>query len=141
MSACPLCQELGGELVWQDELCRVVLPDEPQHPGLVRVIAQEHVREMTDLGAAQRDRLMDLVWTVEAVVRSVMQADKVNLASLGNVVAHVHWHVVPRYQDDAHFPATIWSPATQSVTPARMAQWQDRARGLAATLRTHLTET
>jgi diadenosine tetraphosphate (Ap4A) HIT family hydrolase len=38
----------------------------------------------------------------------VLHPDKINLASFGNVVPHLHWHVIPRFEDDAHFPAPIW---------------------------------
>ncbi len=64
---------------------------------------------MTDLPAHERRHLMNLVFAVEAAVRRVALPDKVNLASLGNVVPHLHWHVVPRWNDDSHFPAPIWA--------------------------------
>ena len=46
---------------------------------------------------------------VEAAVREIVQPDKINLASLGNVVPHLHWHVIPRWQDDVNFPDVIWA--------------------------------
>jgi diadenosine tetraphosphate (Ap4A) HIT family hydrolase len=46
-------------------------------------------------------------------VRNIFEPQKVNVASLGNVVPHLHWHVIPRFVDDAHFPAPVWA------TPAR----------------------
>lgn len=65
--------------------------------------------EMTDLSAPERARLMNAVFATEAVLREVLAPDKVNLASLGNVVPHLHWHVIPRYRDDPHFPSPIWA--------------------------------
>jgi diadenosine tetraphosphate (Ap4A) HIT family hydrolase len=64
---------------------------------------------MTDLSTSERQQLMTVVFAVEQVVRSVMQPKKINLASLGNVVPHLHWHVIARYTDDPHFPNAIWS--------------------------------
>jgi diadenosine tetraphosphate (Ap4A) HIT family hydrolase len=90
---------------------RVVWPDEPGHPGLLRVIGSPHVAEMTDLQDDERSRLMHAVWTVELAMRQVLTPDKINLASLGNMVPHLHWHVVPRWRGDRQFPASIWSPA------------------------------
>jgi diadenosine tetraphosphate (Ap4A) HIT family hydrolase len=52
---------------------------------------------------------MGVVFAVEAAVREVLNPDKVNLASLGNVVPHLHWHVVPRFADDRHFPDAVWA--------------------------------
>jgi diadenosine tetraphosphate (Ap4A) HIT family hydrolase len=106
---------------------RVVWPDEPGQPGLLRVIAGSHVAEMTDLRADDRSRLMDAVWTVESVMRKVLAPDKINLASLGNVVPHLHWHVVPRWRGDRQFPASIWS-AVQSGREASSLEIDQRVR-------------
>jgi diadenosine tetraphosphate (Ap4A) HIT family hydrolase len=57
--------------------------------------------------------LMDVVFATERALRRIMQPDKINLASLGNVVPHLHWHVIPRWRDDSHFPAPIWAAATR----------------------------
>lgn len=102
---CVFCREDGGELLWKDERLRVVLASgETDYPGFCRVIWQAHVAEFTDLAPADRSHLMLVVAAVERAVRRVMQPDKVNLASLGNQVPHVHWHVIPRFSNDAHFP-------------------------------------
>ena len=106
---CPLCSRRGGEVLWQDEFCRVVLADEANYPGFCRVILNAHVKEMTELDAAARTRLMDVVYAVELSLRELLQPDKINLASLGNVVPHLHWHVIPRFLDDAHFPDAVWA--------------------------------
>jgi diadenosine tetraphosphate (Ap4A) HIT family hydrolase len=107
--SCPLCDTPGGALLWQDDFCRVVRADEPDYPGFLRVILNAHVKEMTDLSAADQQDLMRVVLATEAALREVMAPDKVNLASLGNVVPHLHWHVIPRFADDPHFPNPVWS--------------------------------
>ena len=106
---CPLCSRGGGEVLWQDAFCRVVLADEADYPGFCRVILNAHVKEMTELDAAARTQLMDVVYAVELSLRELLQPDKINLASLGNVVPHLHWHVIPRFLDDAHFPDAVWA--------------------------------
>lgn len=108
---CELCAAIGGELLWQDALCRVVLVGDAHYPGLCRVILNRHVKEMSDLAADQRARLMQVVFALEQGVREVLQPDKVNLASLGNMTPHMHWHVIPRFVDDRHFPQSIWGEA------------------------------
>ena len=106
--SCPLCDAPGGTLLWQDEFCRVVRADEPDYPGFLRVILNAHVKEMTDLPAADQQALMRVVFAAEAALRGVMAPAKINLASLGNVVPHLHWHVIPRFADDPHFPNPVW---------------------------------
>ena len=105
---CPLCETPGGTVLWQDGFCRVVWVDEPDYPGFLRVILNRHVREMTDLVPEERSRLMMMVCKAEQAVRDVMRPDKINLASLGNVVPHLHWHVIPRFTEDPHFPNPVW---------------------------------
>ena len=97
--ACELCEMSGGELIQQGELFRVVLVDDANYPGFCRVIWRDHVKEITDLNELDRMLMMDVMWQVEQVVREVMQPEKINLASLGNMVPHLHWHVIPRYTE------------------------------------------
>jgi len=63
---------------------------------------------MTDLGDDDREHCMNVVFTVESVIRKTLNPAKINLATLGNMVAHVHWHVIPRFADDPHFPQPVW---------------------------------
>ena len=117
MASCELCDSAGETVLWQNELCRVVLVDEPGYPGFCRVILNRHVSEMTDLDNATRLRLMQVVFAVEQALRELMRPAKINLASLGNMVTHLHWHVIPRFADDAHFPASVWSEARRAGAP------------------------
>lgn len=133
---CEFCGSPGGAVLWQNDLCRVVRVDEPDYPGFCRVILKRHAREMTDLDSAERDALMAVVYAVESAVRETMQPDKMNIASLGNMTPHVHWHVVPRFRDDRHFPAPIWAaPQREATVPAeRTTRAADVAAALIARL-------
>ncbi|TSA13486.1 MAG: HIT family protein [Betaproteobacteria bacterium] len=104
-------------MLWQDELCRVVLVDDRDYPGFCRVILNRHVREMTDLDAASRRELMRVVFAAEQTLRQLLQPAKINLASLGNAVAHVHWHVIARFADDKHFPGSVWGEVRRPGAP------------------------
>jgi diadenosine tetraphosphate (Ap4A) HIT family hydrolase len=111
---CELC-ELQAEPVWRGDKLSVILVDDPAYPGFCRVIWNEHVKEMSDLASADRLLLNDAVWHVELALREVMAPGKINVASLGNVVPHLHWHVIPRYADDAHFPNPVWTAAVRQT--------------------------
>jgi diadenosine tetraphosphate (Ap4A) HIT family hydrolase len=106
---CLLCQQEGGIVIWTDTTYRVIDAQDATYPGLTRVIFNHHVAEMTDLPHDERQHMMSIVCTVEAVVRQQLKPHKVNLASLGNYVQHLHWHVIPRWSDDATFPDAIWT--------------------------------
>jgi diadenosine tetraphosphate (Ap4A) HIT family hydrolase len=113
-STCELCTQDGGEVVFRNSSLRVVIVDDGDYPGFCRVIWNSHCKEMTDLSATQRAELMSAVFVVESAVRKVMQPVKINLASLGNMTPHLHWHVIPRYADDKHFPSPIWAAAQRA---------------------------
>jgi diadenosine tetraphosphate (Ap4A) HIT family hydrolase len=135
--SCEFCASPGGPVLWQNDLCRVVRVDEPDYPGFVRVILKRHAREMGDLSAEEREALMAVVFAVEAAVRETMQPDKMNLASLGNMTPHVHWHVVPRFADDRHFPNPIWAAPKRERGPSN-AERERRAANLAAAIASRL---
>lgn len=134
--ACDLCDTPGGQLLWQDDRVRVVYVDEPGFAGYCRVVWQTHMAEMTDLDEAARAHCMQVVFMVEAALRERLKPDKINLASLGNLTPHVHWHVIPRYRDDSHFPQAIWGArqrALRESSPGNLAKLL--AADLAARLR------
>ena len=136
VTPCEFCSSPGGAVLWQNELCRVVRVDEPDYPGFCRVILKRHAREVTDLDEAERDGLMAVVYAVEAAIRETMRPDKMNLASLGNMTPHVHWHLVPRFRDDRHFPTPIWGAVQrEAVVPPERGQ---RAAGIAAAIAARL---
>ena len=119
VAGCELCEQVGGELIWQNEQVRVILVNDPLFTGFTRVIWQEHAAEMTDLTPEQRSQLMRTVCLVEQIQRDVLKPTKVNLASLGNMVAHVHWHVIPRFEDDACFPNPVWALTPEQAKTAK----------------------
>ena len=120
--SCELCLLPGGEVIYRDDNYRIVLVEDERYPGFCRVIWNAHVKEMTDLSTAERAILIAAVWQVEEVVREVMQPDKINVASLGNMTPHVHWHVIPRYENDAHFPNPIWGEIKRTPSSADLAK-------------------
>lgn len=63
---------------------------------------------MTDLPPVDQRHLMHIVFAVEQALRELLKPDKINLASLGNMTPHLHWHVIPRFHDDRHFPNPVW---------------------------------
>lgn len=116
--SCELCATTGETLLWSGKNCRVILVDDTDFPGFCRVIWNDHIKEMTDLPTQMREEIMQTVFAVESAVREVMQPEKINLASLGNMTPHLHWHVIPRFASDKCFPNPIWSaPVRTSHLP------------------------
>ncbi|MSR09169.1 MAG: HIT family protein [Gammaproteobacteria bacterium] len=114
---CPLCATQDPPPIWRDARLRVVSAGDPDYPGYLRVIWQAHVAEMSDLVAAEREHLLLVVLAVERALRATLHPAKINLASLGNQVPHLHWHVIPRFADDPHFPDPVWAARRRGATP------------------------
>ncbi|MGI4844069.1 MAG: HIT family protein [Janthinobacterium lividum] len=138
-TGCELC-DLTGPVVWQNEKFSVIQVDDAAYPGFCRVIWRAHVREMSDLSMDDRLLLNEAVFRVEQAVREVMQPLKVNVASLGNVVPHLHWHIIPRYADDAHFPAPVWARAARQTDATVLAARRALLPDLAAAIAKHFNE-
>ena len=115
-AACVFCESAGGRVVFEDARLRVVVADEP-FAGLCRVIWNAHVCEMTDLAPDDRMYLMRIVFAVEDALRALLAPRKMNLANFGNLVPHIHWHVIPRFADDSHFPQPVWGPRQRDGSP------------------------
>ncbi|MFG6468764.1 HIT family protein [Roseateles sp. BYS87W] len=127
--SCVLCDSDGGLVVArtaQFRVVRVTEGDEARRfPAFYRLIWNAHVAEFSDLSDAERHDCMDAVTAIERVLREQLAPTKVNLATLGNVVPHLHWHVIARFDWDSHFPAPVWA-APQRLgpddAPARLRQ-------------------
>ena len=123
-AGCVLCREAGGLPVWQGAQLRVIRAEEEGFPAFYRVIWMAHVVELSDLSEADRNTCMAVVAAVERVLRERLAPTKINLAALGNMVAHLHWHVIARYDWDSHFPASVWASPLRARDLAREAQLQ-----------------
>lgn len=129
MQVCELCERDGGEIIFRHARFRVVRVEGAEaaaYPGFCRVIWNAHVKEMSDLSLAERSELMAAVFRTESLLRKFLVIDKINLASLGNITPHLHWHVIPRRLNDASFPQPIWAvtspPAYDVISLAWVAE-------------------
>ena len=119
---CPLCVTDGGALIWSGEKLRVIRAAEEGFPAFYRVVWNDHAAEFSDLSATDRIVCMDAVALVERVLREQLAPTKINLAAFGNMVAHLHWHVIARYDWDSHFPASVWAAAQRERDQEREAE-------------------
>jgi diadenosine tetraphosphate (Ap4A) HIT family hydrolase len=108
---CPLCDETGGRLVYDGTMFRVIHAVEAGFPAFYRVVWKKHVAEWSDLDSGERTLCMEVIAIVERCLRNALAPTKINLAAFGNVVPHLHWHVIARFEWDSRFPAPVWASA------------------------------
>lgn len=121
---CPMCGSVTGRVVWHCAAWRVVHADsaaEANFPAFYRLVSNAHYTEWSDLPAPLQQEGMALLARIEQLMRKHFAPHKVNLASLGNVVPHLHWHIIARYEWDTHFPAPIWATPQREADAPRIA--------------------
>jgi diadenosine tetraphosphate (Ap4A) HIT family hydrolase len=121
VAGCELCAG-GASPAWvevaADDRLRVIrVLDAPEFPAFYRVIWRDHVAELSDLSDVDRGHCLAVVVAVEKVLRQELAPTKINLAALGNMVPHLHWHVIGRFDWDSHFPQPIWGARQRDVLP------------------------
>ena len=103
------------------KLCEVRLMDDANHPWLVLVPRIAGAVEMIDLTDAQRTHLRREIDQVAAALRKAVQPDKLNIATLGNMVQQLHVHVIARYRSDIAWPRPVWGAANaRSYAPEEL---------------------
>lgn len=122
VAGCVLCEGAGGDVVFDGPVFRVVRTDEGGFPAFYRLVWRDHVAEFSDLGPAERRFCMDAVAVVEQCLREHLAPDKVNLATLGNAVPHLHWHIIARFRWDSHFPVPVWAAAQRQAPAAELSK-------------------
>jgi diadenosine tetraphosphate (Ap4A) HIT family hydrolase len=121
VEGCPLCQAAGGRVVFEVPEFRVIHAEEAGFPAFYRVIWRDHAAEFSDLSPTERALCMDVVVLVEQSLRTHLRLPptKINLAAFGNMVPHLHWHVIARFDWDSHFPAPVWAAAQRDRDAGR----------------------
>ena len=115
-------------------LCRALLMDDARYPWLVLVPARPDLRELHDLEAADRNRLVDEICQASQALERLFQPDKINVGALGNLVPQLHVHVIARRIGDRAWPGPVWGQGTAvAYAPEALAETRDRlAKALAA---------
>ncbi len=90
------------------ELSRLLLMDDARFPWLILVPRRAHLRELTDLDAAAQQCLLVEIDRCARALQALFTPDKLNIATLGNVVAQLHVHVIARHIHDAAWPRPVW---------------------------------
>ena len=112
-------------------LCRLLLSNDSNYPWFILVPRRPDISEVFQLVTADQLQLWQETTSLSRLLKDSFNADKLNIAALGNVVSQLHMHVIVRYREDAAWPAPVWGkhPA-QPYTFEQLLAIRDRMRGL-----------
>ncbi|WP_278958563.1 HIT domain-containing protein [Aquipseudomonas alcaligenes] len=110
-------------------LCRLLLMNDANYPWFILVPRREAVSELFQLDQADQQQLWLETTRLAETFKDAFVADKMNVATLGNVVSQLHMHVIVRRRDDPAWPAPVWGrlPA-RPYEVAEIAALQQRLR-------------
>ncbi|SFC37417.1 Diadenosine tetraphosphate (Ap4A) hydrolase [Marinospirillum celere] len=100
--------EADSIFVGQLRLCQLRLINDSRYPWLLLVPAHPDLVEITDLEPEDYQQLWEEVRLVSKGLQSWCQPDKLNVATLGNLVPQLHLHVIARFKTDATWPGPVW---------------------------------
>ncbi len=89
-------------------LCRCLLMNDAQYPWLILVPRHADLREVHELTEADQAQLLRESSWVSKRLCAQLDATKMNVANLGNVVAQLHWHIIARFEGDPAWPGPVW---------------------------------
>lgn len=126
--SCLMCRRWSAEAdlqIAEFSHSYLMLNRDQYFPGYCFLLSKEHVTELFHLTPEVRRELIEEVNRAAAALADLFKPDKINYELLGNMVPHMHWHLVPRFIEDALWPRPIWSePHAELVLEA--AEYQER---------------
>ena len=110
-------------------LCRLLLMNDANYPWFILVPRRDEVSELFQLDAQEQQQLCRESTELAEVLKDTFKADKMNVATLGNVVSQLHMHVIVRHKDDPAWPAPVWGkhPA-KAYSDEQVAALRDKLR-------------
>lgn len=118
MNCCQMCAKWEAEpefRITELKHCYVLLNRDQFFPGYTFVVSKEHVTELFHLDREARSMVIEEVASTASALHRIFKPDKINYELLGNMVPHMHWHLVPRFRTDPLWPRPIWGAPHEDV--------------------------
>ncbi|MEA2049691.1 MAG: HIT family protein [Campylobacterota bacterium] len=93
-------------MIYENKLVRVEI--EPFEIPWLKVFTQENIKEFSQCSTILKNEIFRILDIVEIEMLKYFKCDKINIASFGNYVPHVHFHIQARFKEDSYFPEPTW---------------------------------
>jgi len=93
-------------MIFENELVKVEI--ELSEVPWVKIFTQRKIKEFSECSVDEKLEIFRIIDVTEKYMLDYFKADKINIASFGNLLPHVHWHVMARFEADSYFPEPMW---------------------------------
>lgn len=93
-------------IIYENESIKIEI-ENSEIPWL-KIFTQEPYKEMSQVPSEIKFQIYELLDLIEVEMIAYFQPEKINIASFGNYVPHVHWHIMARFKEDSFFPEPMW---------------------------------
>jgi|TARA_B110000908_G_scaffold108468_1_gene127384 diadenosine tetraphosphate (Ap4A) HIT family hydrolase len=112
--------EADTQLLGAFPLSLLLLSKDANYPWCILVPQREGMREIYQLNEADRQQLLDESCLVAETLADLFGADKINVATIGNMVPQLHMHHVVRFKTDAAWPGPVWGAVAAATYPQQL---------------------
>ena len=95
-------------LICELPLCKFLLMNDSNYPWFILVPRRSNIVELFDLSKEDRNQLDYETVEVSKFINNSFKPDKINIASLGNIVSQFHVHIIARFSNDKAWPEPVW---------------------------------
>jgi diadenosine tetraphosphate (Ap4A) HIT family hydrolase len=93
-------------LIYQNDLIKVEI--EPSQIPWLKIFTQKEIKEFSQCDTNTKQIIWEVIDVIEKEMLSYFKCEKINIASFGNYVPHVHFHIMARFKEDNFFPEPMW---------------------------------
>ena len=93
-------------MIYENDLVSVKV--ESSEIPWIKVFTQRKIKEFSECTLDEKTEIFRIIDIAEKLMLKYFKADKINIASFGNMLPHVHWHVMARFENDSYFPEPMW---------------------------------
>ena len=101
-------------IIYENQTVKVEI-EESEIPWL-KIFTQKPYKEMSEVPSAVKFEIYDLLNLIEKEMLDYYRPKKINIASFGNYMPHVHWHIMARFEEDSYFPEPMWGTKQREMT-------------------------
>jgi len=93
-------------LIYKNETIKIEI--EASEIPWLKIFTQDTYKEMSGVPKEIKNEIYDLLDIIEKEMLTYYKPKKINIASFGNYMPHVHWHIMARFEEDSYYPEPMW---------------------------------